>query len=357
MNGARQALRLQLVFFVALLFSAALPDSRAQVSRPKASTAKSVISGKNEVKPEDPTRAIIAAFNKYEVVGMDAAHGSKDLDDLILRLIRDPAFPNAVNDIVVECGNSLYQPILDRYIAGENVPESEVQKVWRDTSVSMCSVSGFYEILFPLVRRINQTLSPAKRIRVLGGDPPLDWSKVKSQSEVMLDRDGNVASVMEKEVLSKHRKALMLFGTMHLFHSNSIAPPGLESAVERYEIKYPGVTFVIGTNIVSRAPIPTAVLDEMTARMASWPVPSLVQNIKDAWLLEVENYYFSKMVDAYLYLGPAELMLAEPRPAEIFLDKDYMDELRRRAAIIGDPFLTNQTKPPALDVSPFLHGP
>jgi hypothetical protein len=152
-----------------------------------------VISGKNEVKPEGPTRAIIAAFSKYEVVGMDAAHGSKDLDDLILRLIRDPAFPNAVNDIVVECGNSLYQPILDRYIAGENVPESEVQKVWRDTSVSMCSVSGFYEILFPLVRRINQTFSPAKRIRVLGGDPPLDWSKVKNQSEVMLDRDDNTA--------------------------------------------------------------------------------------------------------------------------------------------------------------------
>jgi hypothetical protein len=28
---------------------------------------------------EDPTRAILAAFDKYEVVGMDAAHGNKDL--------------------------------------------------------------------------------------------------------------------------------------------------------------------------------------------------------------------------------------------------------------------------------------
>ena len=270
-----------------------------------------------------------------------------------------PTFPNAVNDIVVECGNSLYQPILDRYIAGESVPESEVQKVWRDTSVSMCSVSGFYEILFPLVRRINQKLSPAKRIRMLAGDPPLAWSKVKNQSEVMLDRDDNVASVMENKVLSKHRKALMLFGTMHLYHSDRTDPTGLGSAVHRYEMKYPGVTFVIGINIVSRVPIPPAVIDEMKTRMASWPVPSLVQNIKDTWLVDVDNYYFSQMVDAYLYLGPVELMLAEPRPAEIFLDKDYMDELRRRADIVGDRFLTDQTKPPepGRHFCPFLYVP
>ena len=124
-------------------------------------------------------------------------------------------------------------------------------------------------------------------------------------------------------------------------------------------MKYPGVTFVIGINIVSRVPIPPAVIDEMKTRMASWPVPSLVQNIKDTWLVDVDNYYFSQMVDAYLYLGPVELMLAEPRPAEIFLDKDYMDELRRRADIVGDRFLTDQTKPPepGRHFCPFLYVP
>ena len=28
----------------------------------------------------------------HEVVGMGAGHGNKDLDDLILRVVRDPAF-------------------------------------------------------------------------------------------------------------------------------------------------------------------------------------------------------------------------------------------------------------------------
>jgi hypothetical protein len=311
-------------------------------------------------KPEDATKAILAAFDRYEVVGMDAAHGNKDLDDFILHLVRTPAFPSKVNDIAVECGNSLYQPILDRYIAGEDVPLSEVRQVWRNTTQLMCSVSGFYEELFPLVRRINRKLSPEKKLRVLAGDPPLDWSKVKEKSEVMLDRDASAASVMQKEVLSKHRKAFMLFGTFHLFHSNNSAPIGLESAVQRYEKDYPSVTLVIADQMVFYNSIDLAKYnsDELEARMTSWPVPSLVQNIEDTWLADVDKTYFSKMVDAYLYLGPSDLLLVEPRPAEMFSNKDYMAELQRRAAIIGDEVTTDQANPYKLsdkDFTPFLY--
>jgi hypothetical protein len=87
-----------------------------------------------EPTPEPAVPAILAAFKKYEVVAMPEAHGMKDIDDFIFSLIRNPAFPEKVNDIEVECGNSLYQPVLDRYIAGEDVPFSEVRKVWRNTT-------------------------------------------------------------------------------------------------------------------------------------------------------------------------------------------------------------------------------
>lgn len=76
----------------------------------------------SEPTPEPAIPAILAAFDKYEVVGMPEAHGMKDVDDFIFSLIRRPAFPEKVNDVVVECGNSLYQPELDRYISGEHVP-------------------------------------------------------------------------------------------------------------------------------------------------------------------------------------------------------------------------------------------
>jgi hypothetical protein len=134
-------------------------------------------------------------------------NGLKDLDDLIFGLIRNPAFPNKVNDVVVECGNSLYQPILDRYIAGEDVPLTEARQVWRNADQPICG--GFFEQLYPLLRAINQKLPLGKRLRVLAGGLPIDWERVKSFQDILKlgPPDAGIASVMEKEVLSKHRRA------------------------------------------------------------------------------------------------------------------------------------------------------
>ncbi len=75
--------------------------------------------------------------------------------------------------------------------------------------------------------------------------------------------------------------------------------------------------------------------------------------------MDINKNFFSRMVDAYLYLGPSDLLLAEPKPAEIFLNEQYMAELRRRAEIIGNPLVTSQTspdQPPDDQFSPFLFG-
>jgi hypothetical protein len=224
-----------------------LPGPGHEMTGVQADVPRPTLTG-SDPKPQDATKAILAALDKYEVVGMGAAHGNQDLDQFILNLIRDPDLPGKINDIVVECGNSLYQPILDRYIAGDDVPLDEARQVWRNTTQPMCSVSAFYEELFPLVRRINQRLPPGKRFRVVAADPPVDWSKIKTAADFghgqFMMRDPVIASVMEKEVLSKHRKALMLFGALHLYH-NHAGPMLFASAVEAYEKNYPGVTFVI----------------------------------------------------------------------------------------------------------------
>ena len=355
------------------------PGQEMVVERPK-------ITG-TDPKPQDAIKAILAAFDKYEVVGMGAAHRNKDLDDFILRLIRNRELAGKVNDIVVECGNSLYQPILDQYIAGEDVPLEQARKVWRNTTQPMCGVSAFYEELFPLVRRINQKLPPGEKFRVVGGDSPIDWSQVKIRQDVwhFMERDTTIASVMEKEVLSRHLKALMLFGTGHLYHNHG----GLSvSAVEMYEKNYPGVTLVIADHTGFGNDSPLAKYnDEFESRMATWPIPSLVQEMPGTWLADIldktetlaSNTVFfkvgkdgkrtetpadasvvpaAKMVDAYLYLGPRDLLLKEPRPAGVFLDKEYMAEMQRRAAIMGESPLTDQANPDKVsdsDYSPFFY--
>lgn len=390
MNGIHSLLLLMAMMFFCSALSAQSPG---QVEQPleRITEVKPPSPQGTDPRPQDATTAILAAFDRYEVVAMGAAHGNKDLDDFIFHLVRDPAFPTRVDDIAVECGNSLYQPILDRYVAGEDVPLSEARQVWRNTTQPMCGVSAFYEQFFPLIRRINQRLAPEKKLRVLAGDAPIDWSKVKSRGDYghfLGQRDATIASVMEKEVLSKHRKALMLFGTAHLYHGGGPFP----NAVALYEKNYPGVTMVIGDHIGFGNWGPLAKYNnEWEARLASWPVPSLVQQMEGTWLAGLlDSTYtsglvtfgsavgkdgktshtqlsplrmetgFSKMVDAYLYLGPRDLLLSEAEPARVFLNQEYMAELRRRAAIMGDPFITAQADPENIvdrDFNPFFYDP
>lgn len=299
--------------------------------------------------PLDAQQAILAAFDHYDLVGgMSASHGNKDADDFMLALIRNPALPGKVNDIAVECGNSLYQPILDRYIAGDSVPLADARQAWRNTTQPNCGFSAFYEELFPLIRRINETLPAARKLRVLACDPPIDWNRMKTPDDLrpFEGRDKNIAAVIEREVLAKHRKALLLFGVNHVRHGMN--------AVGIYEAKYPGRTLAIADHHGFGGPGPLGRYNaQLERRMASWPRPSLVM-MKGSWLADLECAYYDLEyarssgchgypgVDAYLYVGPRDLLLREPVSARVVLDSAYMAELARRAAVIG---LPNATSP------------
>jgi len=310
--------------------------------------------------PQPAVSAILSAFDKYEVVAMPQGHGMQDLNDFILSLIRNPGFSEKVNGIEVEFGNSLYQPMLDRYIGGEDVSFTELQKVWRKMGQPASGASGFVEQFFPLVRALNQKLPPERRLRVLAGDPAVDWDQIKGIQDLMarhFDRETSIASVMEKEVLSKHRKALMLFGTLHLMH-------GTRSAVSLYEKDYPNLTFVISELGIFDTDLPTL----SSSRLAKWPIPSLAL-AKGTWLGALDLGHFipppiridekdckvhdefpkalqkpmEDLVDAFLYLGPQDLRLKETIPADIVLDANYRAEFQRGAAMFGFPDANSET--------------
>ncbi len=175
------------------------------------------------------------------------------------------------------------------------------------------------------MRRINEKVAPGKKLRVLALDPPIDWSKVKSQEDRQpyRNRDASIASVMEKEVLAKHRKALIIIGVSH------ISDRGYGD-----EQKYPNATFVIDVWGFGGDTHSAKYNDVLEKRMSSWPIPSLV-TIKGTWLAELPRTYFSSGVDGYLYLGPRDLLLGQLIPAKTAMDKAYMAELQRRAEIRG----------------------
>jgi hypothetical protein len=165
---------------------------------------------------------------------------------------------------------------------------------------------------------------------------------------------------MEKEVLSKHRKALMLYGTFHLLHMSEVRA----SAVSMYEKDYPNLTFVISELGVFDADLPIL----SSSRLATWPIPSLAR-AKGTWLGALDLGHFlpppiridekdcqvhtefpkmlqkpmEELVDAFLYLGPQDLRLSEKIPADIALDASYKAEFQRGGVMFGFPDAASET--------------
>jgi hypothetical protein len=105
------------------------------------------------------SNALLLQFDKHDLVGLGEWHNSREDQDIRISLLRNPRFPAKVRNIVVECGNAFYQETLDRFIAGEDVLEKDVQHVWRDTTQSPVAVdSPACEAFLNEVRSINLKL-------------------------------------------------------------------------------------------------------------------------------------------------------------------------------------------------------
>jgi hypothetical protein len=310
-----------------------------------------------EPRPEPAMQAILDAFGTYRIVALGDYHGTRDLNDFVLSLLRHPGFPDAVDDIIVECTSTSVQPLLDRYIGGEDVPLNEARMLWRDQTHPPCSVEPLKVKLFQLVRRLNQTLPSARRLHVIGGEPPLDWRTLTPERhrEFMEQRETHLAAVLEDRVVRKGRKALVFYGGAHLNHGVK------EMAIGRFEEKHPGITFVIApyvgaSRIGEGCGLPAVVgglsLDD---RMHAWPVPSIART-RGTWLADFRRSEFTRPfpvltpgvdpIDAYLYLGPPGLLMREPPSVFAFLDDDFIAELARRGTtMIGGNFRDARVEP------------
>ena len=62
----------------------------------------------SRIKPTEAIAGILEAFKTRQIVGIPDPHRNTATHAFLLSLIRDPRFPNVVNDIVVEFGNAYY---------------------------------------------------------------------------------------------------------------------------------------------------------------------------------------------------------------------------------------------------------
>ena len=119
----------------------------------------------------------------------------------------------------------------------------------------------------------------AQRIRVLAGDPPIDWTELKSAEEYKRfqeQREAFFAQVVIEQVLDRGERALLISGVGHLIRTNPW--PGSSHVISAIEGRFPKSTFVIHPLTGWGAPV-----QEIEPLLVRWPVPS-ISPTRDTWL-------------------------------------------------------------------------
>src|SRR5580704_2541744 len=135
--------------------------------------------------PTEPITAILDAFRTHTVVALgEGDHGNDQSRVFRLSLINDRRFPSIVNDIVVEGANAAYQDVVDRYVRGEDVAEDAVRGAWENSTQTQIVLLSTRSAGFAGdVRALNARLPKQRRLRVLLGDPPIDWNLIHSHDD------------------------------------------------------------------------------------------------------------------------------------------------------------------------------
>jgi hypothetical protein len=282
------------------------------------------------LKRVDAVQGIVAAFQQHNIVLIGEAHWLRQAGDFYMGLVRDSTFQETVQDIVVEFASGNNEPLLDRYVAGEDVPIEDVRHIWRDTTKTASWESPIYAEWLVVIREVNKKLPSDRRLRVLAGDTPVDWSRIHSHSDWIALGDNNIsiANVILDQALKRKHRALVVLGSNHVTKSGD--RDRADNATTRIESQYPGSTYVVLLNTITTLD-PTS---QDLLRVSDRNTPMLYE-LAGSPLEKTtgkDGLALIKKADALLYLGPPErLTLALPPKGT--LEPAYMKEVDRRSMI------------------------
>jgi hypothetical protein len=295
--------------------------------------------------PVEPISAIVEAFRSHAIVALGNVEGGNEQAHAFqLALLRDSRFTAVATDILVEFGNALYQDVVDRFVRGEDVPYESLRRTWQNTTqVEYEWDLPIYEEFFRAVRAVNASLPRLRQIRVLLGDPPVDWEDIHNLQDLhkaMGDRDGYAFEVLRREVLAKGRRALVIYGGQHLLRRNTIPGAADEWAAgitARIERDYLGSAFTI-------LPETRRDLRVLQPDVASWPIPSLAMlrgTVLGSTIWDPRPQSrpvrMEEQFDAILYLGPPSSMTAAKLAPALCSDRIYIEMRNWRLGLVPPP--------------------
>jgi len=296
-------------------------------------TALAPLCAQTPAVPIDAISGIVGAFRTHPIVALGNVEfrGNEQAHAFQLALISDPRLAGQVNDIVVEFGSARYQDVVDRFVRGEDVPDRELRRVWQDTTQFEIEWDlPIYEDFYRRVRKINESLPLERKVRVLLGDPPMNWDSVHDFADLRKaigDRDGFAVEVVRREVLAKRRRALLIYGGQHLIRSE-----GARGIVARLENEDRISVFTV-------MPETRRDLTGLEPGVVSWPVPSLVllPGTTIGAAVDRRSVRMESQVDALLYLGQPATMTTSTLSRDLCMDRSYMEMRLQRLSLAPPP--------------------
>lgn len=315
----------------------------------------------------DAATAVLALLDSVPLVAITDLHAAAEMGAFYQRLIRHPRFASRVNDVIVEFGNELYQPLADRWVAGADVPADSLRMIWENNTQGplLTTSAPMYADVLHAVRAVNAGRPAVRRVRVLLGDPGVEWRTVTRDElwEIHKRRGDRMRELARDSVLARGRRGLILAGGAHIRRVPRAAGApgdakwgeladrvfvvrvheGFGGAAARFEPvldSLPPYSFlhVRGTFLASLA------VDDVDAAIPAPGAPAPASAPPGA-RSATAGLTLADVADGYLYLAPfRSLTVSRPDVERIRRDPARLAELHRRSCMMmGRPLDTART--------------
>ena len=168
---------------------------------------------------------IATVLRAHRVVLIGEIHRWPAEHRLLRELLERAAIEGGATDVVVEFGNARHQALVDRYVAGADVSIDIVARAWQDTTQGAVWDTSDYAAFYAAVRAHNAR-HPTHRLRLVLGDPPFrpEATPPEEIDYWVLQRDIHFAHVVQREVVARDRRALVVAGVGHVLRRADGAP-------------------------------------------------------------------------------------------------------------------------------------
>ncbi len=310
---------------------------------------------------QNPKTLVLDALARHRLVLYGEIHRRQWSWDFCRSLLVDKMFPESTGTVYMEI-SAHNQVDLDTFLSRDHLEPELVLRVLREIQNEGWPDRGMFEFLCDLWR-LNRTLPPARRIKVVAVDIRRPYGTLRTKEELQQffetapNRNAFMAETIERDLRSKRdaRHCLFIVGTLHVYRT---AAPGFASTMTHTEIPSAGALLaarlprgdvysifthqaIMDNHGRVRGRIRGGVFDKAFALNGNSPVAFTIDNSpfgKEPFDALPEISYrtvtgtFADNYDAYLFLGPLEDEPADYLLAELY-SEDFVQELRRRAAL------------------------